>query len=356
MIPDDFAEDRDWFKDGIFGLQVALARPGRAGRPEAGLCARRGRPPHGRGHQRHPALVRRGKRASAFPIIPFDEALHGLIRSGATSFPQAIGLAASWDADLDAGGRRGHRPRDAAAAASARSSRRSSTSPATSAGAGSRKPTAKIPISPRGWPPPSSRAFEKQGVIATPKHFAANVGDGGRDSYPIHDDERWLREVELPPFRAALAEGGARSIMSSYNSLGGSPASANDRLLNRPPQGRVGLPRLRHLRRLRGRRELQPAPDRGLLRRIGPPGLGERPGRDLPDGPRARRPVRQADPGRAGRTGPGSTTPCAGSCGPRWSWGCSRIPMSIRPRPDAGTAAPPIAPWPGRRPRNPSSC
>ena len=34
------------------------------------------------------------------PVIPFDEALHGLIREGATVFPQSIGLAASLDIDL----------------------------------------------------------------------------------------------------------------------------------------------------------------------------------------------------------------------------------------------------------------
>ena len=31
------------------------------------------------------------------PIIAFDEALHGLVREGATSFPQSIGLASTWD-------------------------------------------------------------------------------------------------------------------------------------------------------------------------------------------------------------------------------------------------------------------
>ena len=31
------------------------------------------------------------------PIIAFDEALHGLVRNGATVFPQAIALAATWD-------------------------------------------------------------------------------------------------------------------------------------------------------------------------------------------------------------------------------------------------------------------
>jgi beta-glucosidase len=43
--------------------------------------------------------------------------------------------------------------------------------------------------------------FERAGVITTPKHFVANVGDGGRDSYPIQFSDRLLEEVFYPPFR-----------------------------------------------------------------------------------------------------------------------------------------------------------
>ena len=42
------------------------------------------------------------------------------------------------------------------------------------------------------------RAFETRGVIATPKHFVANVGAGGRDSYPIADGERGSAGDRLP--------------------------------------------------------------------------------------------------------------------------------------------------------------
>jgi beta-glucosidase len=75
------------------------------------------------------------------------------------------------------------------------------------------------------------RPFERAGVIATPKHFVANVGDGGRDSYPIQFSERLLEEVFYPPFEAAIHEGGARSIMSAYNSVDGTPATQNHTLL-----------------------------------------------------------------------------------------------------------------------------
>ena len=46
------------------------------------------------------------------------------------------------------------------------------------------------------------REFEKQGVVTTPKHFVANHGDGGRDSYPAHWNERMLEETYFPPFKA----------------------------------------------------------------------------------------------------------------------------------------------------------
>jgi beta-glucosidase len=74
------------------------------------------------------------------------------------------------------------------------------------------------------------RALESGGVIATPKHFVANVGEGGRDSYPIEHGERMLMERYFPPFIAAL-DAGARSVMAAYNSVDGSPATQNRHLL-----------------------------------------------------------------------------------------------------------------------------
>jgi beta-glucosidase len=74
--------------------------------------------------------------------------------------------------------------------------------------------------------------LQDQGVVATPKHFAANfVGDGGRDSHPIHFSEQLLREIYLPAFEAAIREGGALSIMAAYNSIDGIPCSADHWLL-----------------------------------------------------------------------------------------------------------------------------
>jgi len=75
------------------------------------------------------------------------------------------------------------------------------------------------------------KGVEGEGVITTPKHFAANVGDGGRDSDPIHFSERLLREVYFPAFKAWVQEAGSGSVMGAYNSVDGTPCCANRWLL-----------------------------------------------------------------------------------------------------------------------------
>ena len=76
------------------------------------------------------------------------------------------------------------------------------------------------------------KALEEGGVVATPKHFVDNYGEGGHDSFASTTSWRELREVYLEPFRACVQEGGARGVMSSYNSVDGIPSSCNGRLLN----------------------------------------------------------------------------------------------------------------------------
>src|SRR6266704_2964140 len=64
-------------------------------------------------------------------------------------------------------------------------------------------------------------------VLATAKHFAAYGGaEGGRDYNTVDVSERTLREIYLPPFRAAV-DAGVGSIMTSFNEIGGIPSHAN---------------------------------------------------------------------------------------------------------------------------------
>jgi beta-glucosidase len=70
-------------------------------------------------------------------------------------------------------------------------------------------------------------------VLANPKHFAANSIEETRFTVNVTIDERSLREIYLPHFRAAVLEGGAASIMSAYNSVNGQFCGENITLLRR---------------------------------------------------------------------------------------------------------------------------
>jgi beta-glucosidase len=85
-------------------------------------------------------------------------------------------------------------------------------------------------------------AFERAGAVTTPKHFVANAGEGGRDSYPIDHSDRLLTERYFPPFAAAIQAGGARSIMTAYNSVDGTPATQSRWLLTDVLRERWGFP------------------------------------------------------------------------------------------------------------------
>lgn len=164
------------------------------------------------------------------PIIPFDEVLHGLMRPGATVFPQAIGLAATWDTALVG----------KVATAIARETRhrgvRQALSPVINLASDARwgrveETYGEDPYLTTRLGVAFMQPFERLGVVTTPKHLVANVGDGGRDSYPIELSAQHLAEYHFPPFRAAFREAGARSVMTAYNSVHGLPATQNPWLL-----------------------------------------------------------------------------------------------------------------------------
>ena len=68
-------------------------------------------------------------------------------------------------------------------------------------------------------------------VLATAKHFAAyGAAEAGRDYNPADISERTLREVYLPPFKAAV-DAGAQTLMSAFNEIGGVPATASRHLM-----------------------------------------------------------------------------------------------------------------------------
>ncbi|KAF2493287.1 glycoside hydrolase [Lophium mytilinum] len=69
-------------------------------------------------------------------------------------------------------------------------------------------------------------------VSATVKHFAAySSPEQGLNTGPVHGGERELRTTWLPPFKRAIVDGEAFSIMSAYHSYDGVPAIADHHML-----------------------------------------------------------------------------------------------------------------------------
>src|SRR2546427_4914501 len=70
------------------------------------------------------------------------------------------------------------------------------------------------------------RGFQ-QNIFATVKHFAGyGAAEAGREYNETEISERTMREVYLPPFKAAV-DAGVASIMSAFNDISGVPASGN---------------------------------------------------------------------------------------------------------------------------------
>lgn len=227
MIPGDLDDPSHDYSHGVFGLQISPASSGKSARQHAERI---------NGIQRY--FVERTR--LGIPIIPFEETLHGFVRDGGTMFPQAIALAATWDTLL----------MQRVAQAVARETRtrgvRQALSPVINVANDVRwgrveETYGEDPYLSSQMARAFVAQFERAGVVATPKHFIANVGEGGRDSYPIELNDRTLEELFYPPFDAAIHHAGARSVMTAYNSVDGSPATQNRRLINGKLKGDWGF-------------------------------------------------------------------------------------------------------------------
>ena len=74
--------------------------------------------------------------------------------------------------------------------------------------------------------------LESTGLVATLKHFVGySASAGARNFGPVSIGPRELADVLLPPFEAAIREGGARSVMHAYTAIDGIPAAADGELL-----------------------------------------------------------------------------------------------------------------------------
>ncbi len=196
---------------------------------------------------------------NAAPAIPrlgieaydwWNECLHGVARAGAaTVFPQAIGMAASFDTVLMH--EVGTVVSDEARAKHHEFERRGEH--ARYEGLTFWSPNINIFRDPR-W----GRGQETYGedpyltgrmgvafvlglqgndprylkVVATAKHFAVHSGpESDRHHFDVRPSERDLHETYLPAFRALVEDAHVQSVMGAYNRVNGESASASPRLL-----------------------------------------------------------------------------------------------------------------------------
>jgi len=179
----------------------------------------------------------------------WNEALHGVARAGhATVFPQAIGLAATWDTELMS--RVATAISDEARAKHHEAQRRDSRK--RYQGLTFWSPNINIFRDPR-W----GRGMETFGedpyltgrlavefvksmqgnhpdylkTVATPKHFAVHSGpEPDRHTFDAVVSERDFRETYLAAFRTSIIDGGAESVMCAYNRVAGEPACGSNEL------------------------------------------------------------------------------------------------------------------------------
>ena len=76
-----------------------------------------------------------------------------------------------------------------------------------------------------------TKAVQGKGLIAMPKHYAANEQETNRQVTNSVVDERTLHETYLLPFEMAVKDGDAASVMCAYNYVNGVPSCENEYLL-----------------------------------------------------------------------------------------------------------------------------
>jgi beta-glucosidase len=78
-----------------------------------------------------------------------------------------------------------------------------------------------------------TKGAQDNGAAVCIKHFALNNQENNRGNVNVIIGERAMREIYLPPFRAAVEEGDAYGVMAAYNKVNGWWCAENDMLLNK---------------------------------------------------------------------------------------------------------------------------
>ncbi|WP_418262567.1 glycoside hydrolase family 3 N-terminal domain-containing protein [Flavobacterium faecale] len=173
------------------------------------------------------------------PILAVTEALHGFVGAQATSFPQAIALAGTWDTDLV------NKVYTQAALEARSRGLHLAFSPlldlARDARWGRMDETygedvhlvSQIGLAAINGLQGGGETVGKNHIVASPKHFAGyGQCEGGRNFAPTIMSDRQFREEALEPFRLAVTQSHIWGVMPSHSEVEGVPAHGNERLLN----------------------------------------------------------------------------------------------------------------------------
>ena len=179
------------------------------------------------------------------PVVVHEEAVAGYCGRDATQFPQAIGLASTWDESLVTEVADAIRRQLVAVGA------RHALSPVLDVARDARwgrveETYGEDPYLVGRMGTAYVRGLQgedlRRGVIATGKHFLGYaMSEGGMNHAPVHLGPRELREVYAEPFAAAIRDAGLASIMNSYSSVDGIPCAGSAAILDELLRGELGF-------------------------------------------------------------------------------------------------------------------
>lgn len=183
------------------------------------------------------------------PVLFHEECLHGVMEHDAVSFPHPIAMAGSFNPELvkkmyeyTAKDARSRGPRLALTPVLdvIRDLRWGRTEETFGEDPYLVSEMALAAVT--GFQGDVSEKLQDDKVMATLKHFAAHgEPEGGMNCGPANISERVLREVFLYPFKVAVEEGKALSVMGSYNEIDGVPSHASKWLLHDVLRGEFGF-------------------------------------------------------------------------------------------------------------------
>jgi beta-glucosidase len=169
------------------------------------------------------------------PAVIHEESTGGFCARGATQFPQAIGLAGTWDPALVE--RVAGVIREQMRAVGARHTLAPVLDVARDPRWGRAEETyGEDPylcgVLGTAYVRGLQTAELAGGVVCTGKHFLGyGLSEGGMNHAPVHLGPRELREVFAEPFAAAIRDAGLASMMNAYNSIDGLPCAGSRAIL-----------------------------------------------------------------------------------------------------------------------------